>query len=125
MKNRSLPNISVEDRAYAESLVIFEDSQVIVFDKPSGLAVQGGGGISRSLDDLLIAFAKSNGKKPRLVHRLDRGTSGVVIVARTKPAAAFLSEEFAARQATKTYLAIVSGKLPVDVEGVFDQPLVK
>ncbi|HCE21761.1 MAG TPA: RluA family pseudouridine synthase, partial [Hyphomonas sp.] len=105
MKNRSLPNISVEDRAYAESLVIFEDSQVIVFDKPSGLAVQGGGGISRSLDDLLIAFAKSNGKKPRLVHRLDRGTSGVVIVARTKPAAAFLSEEFAARQATKTYLA--------------------
>lgn len=125
MKNRPIPNISVEDRAYAESLIIFEDSQVIVFDKPSGLAVQGGGGISRSLDDLLVAFAKSNGKKPRLVHRLDRGTSGVVIVARTKPAAAFLSDEFAARRARKTYLAIVSGKLPDDVEGVFDQPLVK
>ena len=59
-----------------------EDDQVLVFNKPSGLAVQGGGGVARSLDGLLAAFAKSNGKRPRLVHRLDQGTSGVVIVAR-------------------------------------------
>ena len=58
MRNRPLPDISLEDRAYAQGLVIYEDSQVIVFDKPSGLAVQGGGGVSQSLDDLLVAFAK-------------------------------------------------------------------
>jgi tRNA pseudouridine32 synthase/23S rRNA pseudouridine746 synthase len=125
MRNRPLPDISLEDRAYAQGLVIYEDSQVIVFDKPSGLAVQGGGGVSQSLDDLLVAFAKSNGKKPRLVHRLDRGTSGVIIVARTKPSAAFLSDEFASRRASKTYLAIASGRLPESDAGVFDQPLVK
>ena len=125
MRNRPLPDISAEDRAYAHSLIIYEDSEVIVFDKPSGLAVQGGGGVYQSLDDLLVAFAKSNGKKPRLVHRLDRGTSGVIIVARTKPAAAFLSDEFASRRAQKTYLALVSGRLPERDAGVFDQPLVK
>lgn len=125
MRNRPLPDISAEDRTYAHSLIIYEDSEVIVFDKPSGLAVQGGGGVSQSLDDLLVTFAKSNGKKPRLVHRLDRGTSGVIIVARTKPAAAFLSDEFASRRARKTYLALVSGRLPERDAGVFDQPLVK
>ena len=125
MRNRPLPQISSEDRTYAHDLVIYEDSQVIVFDKPSGLAVQGGGGVSRSLDDLLVAFAKSNGKKPRLVHRLDRGTSGVIIVARTRPAAAFLSEEFASRRARKTYLALVHGSLPEGNSGVLDHPLVK
>lgn len=125
MRNRPLPDMSADDRAFAHSLVLHEDDQVIVFDKPSGLAVQGGGGVSRSLDDLLVAFAKSNGKKPRLVHRLDRGTSGVIVVARTKPAAAFLSEEFATRRARKTYIAIVEGELPAGDEGVFDQPLVK
>jgi len=125
MRNRPLPDMSADDRAFAHSLVLHEDDQVIVFDKPSGLAVQGGGGVSRSLDDLLVAFAKSNGKKPRLVHRLDRGTSGVIVVARTKPAAAFLSEEFATRRARKTYIAIVEGELPDGDEGVFDQPLVK
>ena len=125
MRNRPLPTISNADRAFAESLVLYEDSDIIVFDKPSGLAVQGGGGVTKSLDDLLVAFAKSNGKKPRLVHRLDRGTSGVLIVARTRPAAAFLSEEFSARRAMKTYLALVQGTLPEAWEGVFDQPLVK
>ncbi len=125
MRNRPLPDISAEDRAYARRLVIHEDASVIVFDKPSGLAVQGGGGISKSLDDLLVAFAKSNGKKPRLVHRLDRGTSGVIIVARTKPAAAFLSEEFSSRRTGKTYLALAGGSLPEGDAGVFDQPLVK
>lgn len=125
MRNRPLPDISPEDAAYARSLVLHEDPSVIVFDKPSGLAVQGGGGVGRSLDDLLVAFAKSNGKKPRLVHRLDRGTSGVVVVGRTKPAAAHLSQAFASRSAKKTYLAIVEGRVPEGERGVFDQPLVK
>tara|TARA_R100000365_G_C2747552_1_gene77599 strand:+ start:4830 stop:5561 length:732 start_codon:yes stop_codon:yes gene_type:complete len=125
MRNRSLPELSAKDADYARSLVLHEDKSVIVFNKPAGLAVQGGGGVDRSLDDLLVAFAKSNGKKPRLVHRLDRGTSGVVIVGRTKPATAFLSEEFATRRASKTYLALVEGPLPQSDTGLMEQSLVR
>ncbi len=66
---------------------------------------------------MLAAFAKSNGKRPRLVHRLDRETSGVIIAARTKPAAAFFSEAFAGRDVKKTYLAIVCGGAPQPREG--------
>ncbi|HPE48788.1 MAG TPA: RluA family pseudouridine synthase [Hyphomonas sp.] len=124
-RNRPLPVIEPEDVAYVRSLVIHEDASVIVFNKPSGLAVQGGGGIGRSLDGLLVAFAKSNGKRPRLVHRLDRGTSGVVIAARTQPAAARLSEEFATRRAKKTYLALVQGTLPDAERGRIDASLVR
>jgi tRNA pseudouridine32 synthase/23S rRNA pseudouridine746 synthase len=87
--------------------------------------VQGGSGISRSLEHLLAAFAKSNGKRPRLVHRLDRETSGVIVAARTKPAAAFLSEAFAGRDVQKTYLALVCGGAPEPREGEIDLPLKK
>jgi 23S rRNA pseudouridine955/2504/2580 synthase len=110
-RNRPVPELSTEAADFVRNLVIYEDDKVIVFNKPSGLAVQGGGGISRSLDDLLVAFAKSNGKRPRLVHRLDLGTSGVIITARTQPAAAFLSEEFASRRTEK----IIFGTRPRSV----------
>ncbi|MFT3726597.1 MAG: RluA family pseudouridine synthase [Terricaulis sp.] len=110
--------------AFARSLVIYEDAHLVAFDKPSGLAVQGGSGVTQSLEDLLAAFAKSNGKTPRLVHRLDRETSGVIIVARTKPDAAYFSEAFAGRSAEKTYLAITCGA-PAPAEGVIDAPLHK
>ncbi|HRE45935.1 MAG TPA: pseudouridine synthase, partial [Terricaulis sp.] len=76
-------NLSAQDIAFAQSLLIHEDAQVLAFNKPVGLAVQGGSGVSLSLEDLLGAFAKSNGKRPRLVHRLDRDTSGVIVAART------------------------------------------
>lgn len=99
------------------AMLIHEDAHVLVFNKPPGLAVQGGSGVTQSLEDMLAVFAKSNGKRPRLVHRLDRDTSGVIIAARTKPAAAFLSEAFAARDAHKTYLAIVCGGAPSPEEG--------
>lgn len=125
MRNRPVPTISAEDAAYARSLVLHEDRSLLVFAKPSGLAVQGGGGIDRSLDGLLAAFAKSNGKTPRLVHRIDRGTSGLVVAGQTKPATAFLSEEFATRRARKTYLALVEGILPDAGEGVIDKSLVR
>lgn len=101
----------------AHSLVLEEDATLIAFNKPSGLGVQGGSGVTRSLEDLLTAFAKSNGKQPRLVHRLDRETSGVIIAARTKPAAAFLSEAFAGRDVKKTYLAVVCGGAPAPETG--------
>lgn len=124
-RNRPVPQISADDTAFARSLVIHEDNSLIAFDKPSGLAVQAGSGISRSLDGLMAVFAKSNGKRPRLVHRLDQGTSGVIVAARTQPVAAMLSEAFAGRDVAKTYLALVQGRLPEADEGVIDQPLVK
>lgn len=117
--------ISDADARYARSLLIHEDAHILVFNKPSGLAVQGGSGVVRSLEDLLAAFAKSNGKRPRLVHRLDRETSGVIVAARTKPAAALLSEAFARRDVQKAYLAIVCGGAPDPGEGDIDKPLQK
>ncbi|MGE6699374.1 RluA family pseudouridine synthase [Hyphomonas sp. NPDC076900] len=124
-RNRDIPALSAEAAALARSLLIHEDAAVLAFNKPSGMASQGGGGVGQSLDDLLWAFAKSNGKRPRLVHRLDLGTSGVIIAARTQPAAAFLSAAFAGRDTQKTYLALVKGKIPQAEHGVIDAALVK
>ena len=106
--------LSAEDVAFARSLVIHEDAHLLVFNKPSGLPVQGGSGITQSLEHLLAAFAKSNGKRARLVHRLDRETSGVIVAARTKPAAAFLSEAFAGRDVRKTYFGLDMMEIAVD-----------
>ncbi|MEJ0058950.1 MAG: RluA family pseudouridine synthase [Terricaulis sp.] len=99
------------------SFLLHQDATLLAFDKPAGLAVQGGSGVTQSLESLLTAFAKSNGKVPRLVHRLDRETSGVIVAARTKPAAAFLSDAFAWRSVPKTYFAIVCGGAPEPAEG--------
>ncbi|PZO53269.1 MAG: RluA family pseudouridine synthase [Alphaproteobacteria bacterium] len=107
----------MSDADFARSLLIAEDAHALVFNKPAGLAVQGGSGVTKSLEDLLAVFAKSNGKRPRLVHRLDRDTSGVIIAARTKPSAAYFSETFAKREAHKTYLAIACGGAPEPREG--------
>lgn len=109
--------LSAQDAAFARGLVLYEDAHLLVFNKPAGLAVQGGSGVTQSLEMLLAAFAKSNGKQPRLVHRLDRDTSGVIVAARTKPAAAFLSEAFAGRDVQKTYVAIACGGAPEPAEG--------
>ncbi len=105
--------------------IIHEDAHVLAFNKPAGLCVQGGSGVEESLEDMLGAFAKSNGKRPRLVHRLDRETSGVIVAARTKPAAAFLSQAFAERRVRKTYIAIVCGAAPAPPDGIIDLPLAK
>src|SRR5262245_45732234 len=109
--------ISPDLRDYIRSPLIHEDASILVFNKPAGLAVQGGSGVERSLEGLLAVFAKSNGKRPRLVHRLDRETSGVIVAARTKPAAAFLSQAFAGRATQKIYLAIVCGGAPAPEQG--------
>ena len=124
-RNRDIPALSPEAAALARSLLIHEDASILAFNKPSGMASQGGSSVGQSLDDLLWAFAKSNGKRPRLVHRLDQGTSGVILAARTQPAAAFLSAAFAGRDARKTYLALVKGKIPPAEHGVMDASLIK
>lgn len=124
-RNRPVPAITPEEVAAVCAMVIHEDNSLIAFNKPSGLAVQAGSGVAQSLDDLMAAFAKSNGKRPRLVHRLDQGTSGVIVAAKTQPVAAALSEAFAGRDVKKTYLALVKGALPSAEHGVVDAALVK
>lgn len=112
MRNRSIPVLSDDDKQFVRDLVIHEDDMVLAFNKPSRLASQTRGNRGRNLDHLLWAFARSNGKRPRLVHRLDTGTSGLILAGKTQPAAAHLSNTFKNRVARKTYLAIVSGSLP-------------
>ena len=111
------------DVAYARSLVLYEDEEVLALNKPSGLAVQGGTKTLHHVDRLLSAWGEGV-DRPRLVHRLDRDTSGVLLLGKTPAAAAKLSGSFARRKARKTYWAIVAGS-PKPSEGVIEVPLVK
>ncbi len=115
--------LSDRDVAFARSLVIYEDDEVLALNKPSGLAVQGGTKTTRHVDRLLGAWGEGT-LRPRLVHRLDRDTSGVLVLGKTPAAAAKLSGAFAKRRASKTYWAIVAGA-PRPAEGVIDMPLAK
>ena len=98
-----------DDGEVLSKMMLHEDPSVFVFNKPAGLAVQGGSGVTRHVDDMLEAFRSKKGEKPRLVHRLDRDTSGVLVVARTRLAAMKLAEAFRGRDAKKTYWALVKG----------------
>jgi tRNA pseudouridine32 synthase/23S rRNA pseudouridine746 synthase len=95
----------------------------MAFDKPAGLSSQGGRIAAATLDDLLAAFAKPNGKRPRLAHRLDRDTSGVILVAKTQPAAAFLGKALMGRRVRKSYLAIVAPGAPAPRDGRIETPM--
>ena len=115
--------ISDRDAAYARSLVIYEDDEVLALNKPSGLAVQGGTKTTKHVDRLLSAWGEGT-ERPRLVHRLDRDTTGVLLLGKTPAAAARLSGAFARRRAEKTYWAIVVGNLQ-PYEGIIELPLMK
>ena len=115
--------IDSRDAAFAKSLVLYEDEEVLVLNKPSGLAVQGGTKTRNHIDRLLSAWGEGV-DRPRLVHRLDRDTSGVLVLGKTPGAAAKLAGAFARRKAEKTYWALVHG-FPKPGEGVLDLPLVK
>lgn len=117
MRNRPKISLPPETIAKVKQLVIHDANDILAFNKPSGLAAQTRGNRGENLDHWLWAFARSNGKRPRLVHRIDVGTSGVIIAARTKPAAAFLSAQFAQRKVKKRYVALVSGQLPDQTQG--------
>ena len=97
------------DRDVLTAAILHEDAQVIVLNKPAGLAVQGGSGVTRHVDAMLESFTDRHGRKPKLVHRLDRDTAGVLVVARTRTAAAFLGQAFKARETRKLYWALVAG----------------
>jgi 23S rRNA pseudouridine955/2504/2580 synthase len=90
-------------------MLLYEDDDVFVFNKPWGLAVQGGSGLTRHVDKMLEALTDRKGQKPRLVHRLDRDTSGVLVVARTRLAASRLAASFRSRSTRKIYWALVKG----------------
>jgi 23S rRNA pseudouridine955/2504/2580 synthase len=97
------------DAAAIRDMILYEDRGVIVLNKPYGLAVQGGSGTFRHIDGMLAALADNDGQRPALVHRLDRDTSGVLLVAKTRRVAAELGEIFRSRGAKKIYWALVEG----------------
>lgn len=107
LTGRSIRN--QDDADVLGKMLLFEDEKVFVLNKPAGLAVQGGSGVTRNVDDMLEVWRNRKGEKPRLVHRLDRDTSGVLVVARTRLAAMRLAEAFRARETKKTYWALVKG----------------
>lgn len=124
MSGRAPVALTPDEIAAVRSWVIHEDASLLAFSKPSGLSSQGGRIAAHTLDDLLWAFARSNGKRPELVHRLDRDTSGVILAAKTKPAAAFLGKAIQARKVSKTYLALVASA-PEPGQGTVEAPLLR
>jgi len=115
--------LSRDDIRFARSLALYEDEEVLILNKPPGLAVQGGTKTHHHIDRLLGAWGEGL-ERPRLVHRLDRDTSGALALGKTPNAAAKLAGAFARRRAEKTYWALVVGN-PRPVDGTIDLPLAK
>ncbi|MEM8576058.1 MAG: RluA family pseudouridine synthase, partial [Pseudomonadota bacterium] len=105
-------------------LTLFEDDACLILNKPFGLAVQGGSGLNRHVDGMLEALRDRLGRKPRLVHRLDRDTSGVLAIAKTKAAATAMAASFRGRATRKIYWALVRG-VPKPRQGRISNHLVK
>ena len=116
--------LSKADRDFIERMILLEDDHVLVLNKPYGIAVQGGTGTKRHIDGLLAGMADRFGDRPRLVHRLDRDTTGVLLVAKHRDAAAKLGRIFQTRSAAKTYWALVKG-VPRPPQGKIEAALVK
>ena len=113
-----------KDRAFLKSIILFEDADVMVLNKPMGLAVQGGSGTTRHIDGMLGALRGPDGQRPRLVHRLDKDTAGCLLVAKTRFAAAALAKTFRSRSARKVYWALVVG-VPKPAQGRISTYLAK
>ncbi len=116
--------VSDSDAREIRRMVIHEDADIIVLNKPAGLAVQGGTGQGRHVDGMLGAFVGPDGERPRLVHRLDLDTSGVLVLGRTLRATVFLADAFRGRSVRKTYWALVAG-VPKPARGRIDMALAK
>ncbi len=93
----------LDDATFLKSITLYDDKEVMVLNKPMGLAVQGGSGTVRHVDGMLEALRTRDGVKPRLVHRIDKDTSGILLIAKTRLAAATLAKTFRSRSARKTY----------------------
>ena len=118
------PELSADEAEFVRSLVIHEDKAAIVVNKPPGLATQGGTKTKDHLDRLLDGLAEESGPRPKLVHRLDKDTSGALLVARTPRAAAAFARSFSGRTARKVYWAVVVGVPSID-DGMIELPLAK
>lgn len=121
---RPAPVLTPEEVDALQAMVLYRDEQVLVLNKPPGLAVQGGEKIDRHIDGMLDALMFDAKERPKLVHRLDRDTSGLLLLARTAPAARALTASFRSRESEKLYWALVAGT-PTPVAGVIDQALAK
>ena len=118
------PRARPQDEALLRDLVIHRDDHAIVLNKPAGLAVQGGSNTTRHVDAMLDGLRFGSDERPRLVHRLDKDTSGVLLIARSAASARFFTRAFREKSTRKTYWAIVAG-LPNLRQGKIDLSLVK
>ena len=116
--------INKSDENYITSMVIYKDENIIAINKPSGLAVQGGTNTSRHIDGLLEALKFEYAEKPKLVHRIDKDTSGLLILARNRKYTDILTKAFREHTLQKTYIALVRG-YPDKREGEIKLPLEK
>ncbi|RMF11470.1 MAG: RluA family pseudouridine synthase, partial [Alphaproteobacteria bacterium] len=124
-RRREAPPLSEAERQLARDMLLYEDDFVIVLNKPAGLATQGGPGITRHVDRLAVVYRRhGEDEVPRLVHRLDRDTSGVLVLARDARSAAMLARAFKGRTARKLYWALVRG-VPKGMQGEISAPLAK
>ncbi|PZU87602.1 MAG: RluA family pseudouridine synthase, partial [Chelatococcus sp.] len=103
------PKADADTIGFLRSITLYEDDDVMVLNKPAGLAVQGGSGTTRHVDKMLEALTGKDGQKPRLVHRLDKDTAGCLVIAKSRFAAATLAKTFRSRSARKIYWALVAG----------------
>lgn len=116
--------ITRDDIRFIQSLVLHMDDHVLVLNKPPGLAVQGGTKTQRHIDGLLDGLQYKARERPRLVHRLDKDTSGILLLARDRKTAAALADALRGREAVKSYWALVDG-VPSPSQGEISLPLVK
>ena len=121
---RPTPPIDEADAEMVRAAVIYRDDDLIALNKPPGLPVQGGSRVARHLDGMLDALRFDAAEAPRLVHRLDRDTSGVLLLARHTAAARDLTKLFRSRELRKLYWALVAG-VPKPAQGRIDAPLAK
>lgn len=124
IKKKHPHKISEEDAAFIKSLIIYQDEDVIALNKPYDLAVQGGTKTKRHVDGMLDALKNKEGVRPRLVHRLDKDTSGVLLLARSAKVAKKLGEHFKRQQIKKIYWALVAPS-PKNPRGAIKAPLAK
>jgi 23S rRNA pseudouridine955/2504/2580 synthase len=123
-RTREIRKPDTAEAAFIQSLVIYRDNDVIALNKPPGLAVQGGTKTTRHIDAMLDALRYGAKERPKLVHRLDRDTSGVLLLARSANVAARLGKAFQGRSVRKIYWALVAG-VPAMKQGRIDLPLGK
>ena len=124
VEERVKPAPVVKTSRRLEDAILYMDKHLIVLNKPSGLATQGGSGLKEHVDGMLDQLSFEKNTRPKLVHRLDRDTSGVLLVARTSQAAAGLSRALAGRDASKVYWALVKG-VPKQKHGIVKAALAK